>query len=124
MFNIPIEITYLTAALSVVVSIMFFVSSGQTTGRKFFVSIHAALPVAVAIVMPLVSKTASDVVVSINFVITLGLYATAVVSFFYCLATFDGRKSLHFLHVIPIFFAFHTAPLVILVVACGAGGCH
>ena len=124
MFNIPLEITYLTAALSVIVASLFFAKSKQTTPKRFALSAHAAIPVALALVMPLVAQTDSESVVAANTILTLALYAAAAVSFFYCLARFDGPKFLHVLHVVPIFFAFHTAPLVLLEVVCAAGGCH
>ena len=124
MFNIPVEITYVTAALSVVVSGVFFVKSKHETWRRVALSVHAVIPVLLAIVMPLVAVTDSKSMVSFNFILTLALYAVAVVSFFYCLARFDGPKLLHVMHIVPIFFFYHTALPVMLVVGCAAGGCH
>ena len=40
--------------------------------------------------MPLVARTSSEVLVSIYFIFTVAVYAVAAVSFFYCLARFDG----------------------------------
>ena len=124
MFNIPLEITYVTAVLSVVVSGAFFVKSKGSTLKRFALSAHAAMPVALALVMPLVANTDSESVVAVNTILTLALYAAAAVSFVYCLVKFNGPKLLHALHVVPVFFAFHTAPLVLLEVVCAAGGCH
>lgn len=116
--------TYLAAALSVLVAGIFFVKSSGSTARRFALSAHAAIPVALAVVMPLVANTDSERVVAANTILTFTFYGAAAVSFIFCLARFDGPKFLHILHIVPVFFAFHTAPLVLLEVVCAAGGCH